>query len=1501
MKKNYFIVRNNDVENLLDGQEVPEEKLSELNDVLKYRTSRYGVGDEVELSGETALIEQGYYSITLSAAGFNNNSTSSKFVTDGVEKPIRSDHLEIGNDFTWERSQEIDLSVNENGEWHTETYKWTGTYSFVEDMLVLSLDSISYTANDGSNVEFTEDRKVPFFGVIASPIQQIDRIEDGEPYSIDIVKAVFLDDDRIDATQDFNFENVPTNGDPIVTGGTGQLRRIKEYIQANTIVNYVVGTVTDAEPDNNIPHRNINRNTILEVGRRTLIQQPVSVHTAVGGPRVENETNIVNNFGGMGGDKVQNSFDFWKFRDILTPDPDTDTAFVRVHFVGPTDAAMRDMSISLDGNAISNGDGNNRVVLGQIAEVYFTVDRDQELDKENSYLGDVKLSDLEDFTLRQIDNRRRMISFRIPIVTTREHTFNLNLATEQRKFYFAAAFDDNSITSIEITRFYEDEEGLPQESRREYRREHEDENGICRWYDNNGELADFFFHSGDNIRVEVTFTDEDTILVSDILEFYLDRLVGGDFHISRANNSRQVINFVMPSKDVLLFLKTEALYTLTVFINEQSVNLKHIDYHGRIFVNNLDENATDNDRMLPFTQRFTAREFVKFGVFFKEDPFDSYDEMGSRYFDLERDTGLMSEYANIFITDRERDLVDGYIPGVIINLPRGNYFNGESQNVYFLMPPRNLTFHLRDKDNGVFLTVEEDVISQPQEIGGLIYTFPFGDNNIRADFRRRNNRTSNLNEETSLSTIGDLNRIKILAGQQVRVDVRYRRNDGYNFFVLDQDFMRAQHIFMVFRRLNFRINDPWSFRDLEIHNPIERVDDDHAFVFWMPENDFSLTARAVESRHTLFVTPNESQFNRVGDRDRRIRSVRIMVDDRGGRIDRTITFHGDGGNVDGINHNIYIPIDAGQRVTMIFRFSDIYQRIDSVNLESQEPSMNVGVPGENHTPNDDNTPATINIPNPTSGEREFFQIVTFRMPRRDVDLDLRWEERLYNIYLDIDRDLYSDINYFDSMKALNIWRPGSGVFMTGRPSSPYRTYAWINTGANNSNINDVARNRMNINFVFRPGSNTNIRIVTGTTNLDEVSHWRRNDSSQTARPIPEPNNTGANSGTAGHGESEDVRLLENGTITDGNLRSVLAFNVPKSDMRIRIIGSPPPGTVMIRTHGGFNPNGASLNNTSANLNNLLPNSDVPIRASRELILPPGIYFMTFSGGQGGLGGHTHNRQSAEWNVGLNQGLSILRRFLIVLNTTRVEFGLGRAGGLGGAGGFTQGGGGGGGGGGSMIQFSQPTIVVPIHIMSPEVIRHNFSPRVDSLNPLAFSAIRGFAGRGGQGQRNRREFCIRVPIIGTRCMVIPNNAGGMGGLGGFNHGGLHGLPVFYGTPGYGGRGWWGGGWTGDPGDPGDGSPGNGFDPRPVLAITNRVQPNLLSATIDSMDIPSNQIQSMTPHAQAVINQITRQGDNRWSPAHEQMDWGAVWFTNFDNRHGVLEIIFIRTLHSPSLWG
>jgi len=131
MKKNYFVVRNNDIENLLDGQQIPEEKLDELNDVLKYAASKYSV-DQVIVdcseSGNIQLREAGWFGFQTSSRGHTNiNANASLLIDDNfVERENtlnRFNGIWIVNDE--ERGTFDYLDINRPNEFFSDTnYTW---------------------------------------------------------------------------------------------------------------------------------------------------------------------------------------------------------------------------------------------------------------------------------------------------------------------------------------------------------------------------------------------------------------------------------------------------------------------------------------------------------------------------------------------------------------------------------------------------------------------------------------------------------------------------------------------------------------------------------------------------------------------------------------------------------------------------------------------------------------------------------------------------------------------------------------------------------------------------------------------------------------------------------------------------------------------------------------------------------------------------------------------------------------------------------------------------------------------------------------------------------------------------------------------------------------------------------------------------------------------------------------------------------------------------------
>jgi len=92
----------------------------------------------------------------------------------------------------------------------------------------------------------------------------------------------------------------------------------------------------------------------------------------------------------------------------------------------------------------------------------------------------------------------------------------------------------------------------------------------------------------------------------------------------------------------------------------------------------------------------------------------------------------------------------------------------------------------------------------------------------------------------------------------------------------------------------------------------------------------------------------------------------------------------------------------------------------------------------------------------------------------------------------------------------------------------------------------------------------------------------------------------------------------------------------------------------------------------------------------------------------------------------------------------------------------------------------------------------------------------------------------------------------------------------------------GGWSGSTGGFRSGG-GVGFTPRTAELFPGRVGDNLINTTI------SNPAGSRSAGAtSSVTNAISNNNAQEWPTAHR-------------NRHGFIEIVFIRSVHEPNPWG
>jgi len=974
----------------------------QLYDNFKLRKSKYAINevileDYTPESNNFLIEEDGFYSITLSGAGFdniNNQVYNSKFIDPdkilNKEWPQNEgyDKLTI-KDFTWTREKQVnDKYYNDTGKWSVLKYEYSGTYCYSANMIVFSknleiVTGIKFDKTEDKYIELelsNTDEYVKYFGLLYSPINKSSIGKpinnENEPNYIskyDIkqtpsILAVFYDQNESDLRTNYN-GSIVENINPIETGGTGELKRYVKDYTTDKLIEYTVGKIRNDSSENEDTSENEDKGN-------TIIYNDGII--AKGGEEID----IYNTFGGKGGCRIRNSFDLWEKNDV-----DEKGAFVKIQYIAPNNNIK---IIDIEAEDITLPESNLKIAPEQIVEIYFNIKRNKELDIDNSKLDDTPISKLVGFTLTKIDNERRCISFKLPYKSVNKRNENsdfiLNLKTELRKFYFACKRNKNIITDIEI-----DGELIE-----------EGANSICK--KSNGEDLYFTVEEEKKLTVKLTYFNESFTLIKDLIESYFNG-IGLEYSITIIGNQQNITITMKPenAKDILLFFVTQSYLNLEIDINT-SLN-KNIDYvyiyyddegkNGiKYYPENIPENAANALNISNLKMKVIQGEVIKFKVYFKDDPLENYNENGSRYFELNQISGLKERFARLFITDRERN--------------DDKYFIGEYQEVYLEMPNYDLDFYISDIDRGVYLDIGLDSSSE-NKIGHLVYQFPYGapENN---DF------------------LQDKNQIKVMPKQDIIVNAIYKDTDSYNYYKLDEDFLKAQNNKITFGTLIktdliFPLNPqpkldyvkiPLSFED--IFNLDTNLQGHHAFKFIMPNNDYALKVREAETRKQLTIIPNRIQFldSFISGKDiigRRIENIRIyFIHDQTTRnkviyfnsndyqllkdpdtnddikvrlntVDNYDNYYYDG-NV--INRKIKIKIPAGQNVYITVQFSDVKQKLDVTHLTSQIASVTYGEAGELSYSDD---------------WAEVKQEFNFRM-RDDLNLDLKWVERSLDFNVD---------------------------------------------------------------------------------------------------------------------------------------------------------------------------------------------------------------------------------------------------------------------------------------------------------------------------------------------------------------------------------------------------------------------------------------------------------------------------------------------------------------------
>jgi len=642
----------------LVNQPLTEEELKEYNFLKKYEISLYPPNQiviDTDKDVKNDLEQKGVYRYNLSGAGFNSNCQS-KFVGTWKKTSIE-DILYIKDDFTWRRKKQINEILY---------YLWEGKYTFGENIVIFSL-----TRNGSKIIEKEEDKEdiklfdenldknlIKFYGLMT----YID--------SYERIYTVFKDIAENDLTNFYIKSDPNNNGDKIEPGARGELKRGIINLENKNIVDYILGSNSN------------NGNSTLKIydDRKSL----ADIIESKGGE--EKDDYFDDRFGRDGGNVVINSFDFYEKHEAK--DGHLSIEFLHFYF----SAEIKPLKIIVDNGFKEIPDTNIKFInYGNPTETYyqitsknkfyFTVERNKEIDIDNSFLFDSKnperkyyinspnpvekypLKKIRSLSIECLDNCKRILSFDLPFVVNEEYT--LDLKTKDRDFYIAICRNDK-INKIIINNGDEDGD-------KEFKIEDEDENGINR---------KFSFTAGQNIEIKLTLKEEYHSLMNVLTEHYIRKHIDPAFgSINNSSNKLQKINFTMPEKDVFLPLIIENYYTLKIKRDEYQYKLED-ELVKKIEECHFKDANNENDLYLNIDEN-NSKAFVN------GDVIDIY----VKFIDTRKKLDSYYLYGQIIpITYRQ--------PGDMTNLLSKPTFINDDNRYYWQyfqikMPPRDTTLYLK--------------------------------------------------------------------------------------------------------------------------------------------------------------------------------------------------------------------------------------------------------------------------------------------------------------------------------------------------------------------------------------------------------------------------------------------------------------------------------------------------------------------------------------------------------------------------------------------------------------------------------------------------------------------------------------------------------------------------------------------------------------------------------------------------------------------------------------
>jgi len=805
----------------LVNQPLTKEELKEYNFIKKYEISLYSPNQiviDTDKDVKNDLEQKGVYRYSLSGAGFNS-ICQSKFVGTWEKTSIK-DTLYIKDNFIWQRKK----FNNEN-----LFYLWEGEYTFAENIIIFSLlkkgykiikDLFSFSEKTdveqnkmlfNDNNENFKDNLLKFYGLMMGPIPDL--------HGKEHIYSAFKDDTKSDFT---NFYEGDTNTDILIPGGRGELKRGIINLENKNIVDYVLGS-----------NSNYGKSTLKIYDDRKSLADIIE---SEGGK--EKDDYFDDRFGRDGGNTVINSFDFYEKHEVK--DGHLSIEFLHLYF----SSEIKPLKIIIDNGFKKIPDTNIKYInYGALTETYyqitsknkfyFTVERNKEIDIDDSFLFDSKNPErkfyinspnpIEKYTLNKIkslsieclDNCKRILSFDCPFYA---EEYTLELKTKDRDFYIAICRDDK-IEKITI-------------GGKEF--EIKDDNKINK---------NISFKEGNTITVEIIYKDEYSSLMNILTKYYIKTFIINEdedtpederFMLNPSSNKIQEFNFKMPAKDVFLPLLTENYYILTVFREEKSTHISSIN--------------TIEWKKLPFIKKFFWDNPIELKI-----EFGDYEDDGKQQFYCLDKNFMISQFAKINVLRRDqKDFTDDpqgdslYPDGWAGWYPdRKDGFEFTFQKIKFDMPDNDLTLYCKEMSILRELTLKRDS-----------YQFLIEDAGIKGIEKCFVKNIENENEdETILFTSIKNDNITLVYGEEVGIFIKFL------------DLKKKLDLRNLYGQII-----PYKYNEPGIISNEDLFDDDDIF-YWQY---FSITMPTVNT--TLYLRWEERYFYFIIDYDSLVKAI-YTIDD----------------------------------------------------------------------------------------------------------------------------------------------------------------------------------------------------------------------------------------------------------------------------------------------------------------------------------------------------------------------------------------------------------------------------------------------------------------------------------------------------------------------------------------------------------------------------------------------------------------------------------------------